>query len=76
MEIKNRLFLYPVLCSENDDYKDCSFEVKSAISEELTDLIIKFEVVLSGNEELQWLIRDGNAQVIVHIEPYYEKSRA
>ena len=75
MEIKNRLFLYPVLCAENDDYEGCSFEVKSAINEELTDLVINFDVVLDGNEELQWLIRDGNAQVIVHIECSYTAYR-
>ena len=35
MEIKNRLFPYPVLCEENDDYVDCSFNIKTEVKEEL-----------------------------------------
>lgn len=68
MEIKNRLFSYPVLCVENDDYIDCSFNVKTRVTEELTDLLLSFEVMLENNDELSWLIRDGAAEVIVHIE--------
>lgn len=28
MEIRNRLFPYPALCLDNDDYVDSSFDVK------------------------------------------------
>ena len=68
MEIKNRLFPYPVLCAENDDYIDCSFNVKTNMTEEVADLVLTFEVDLVNNDELSLLIRDGYAEVIVHIE--------
>lgn len=68
MEIKNRLFPYPVLCAENDDYIDCSFNVKTSMTEEVADLVLTFEVDLVNNDELSVLIRDGYAEVIVHIE--------
>ena len=41
MEIKNRLFPYPVLCEENDDYVDCSFNIKTEVKEELNDIVIE-----------------------------------
>ena len=68
MEIKNRLFPYPVLCVENDDYIDCSFDIKTNLTEEVADLVLTFDVELTNNNELSWLIRDGLAEVIVHIE--------
>lgn len=68
MEIKNRLFPYPVLSAENDDYVNCSFNIKTNMTEEVTDLVLTFDVELVNNEELSLLIRDGYADVIVHIE--------
>ena len=68
MEIKNRLFPYPVLCAENDDYIDCSFDIKTNLTEEVADLVLTFDVEPTNNNELSWLIRDGLADVIVHIE--------
>ena len=39
MEIKNRLFPYPVLCNENDDYEESSFYGKCNLKEELSDIM-------------------------------------
>lgn len=68
MEIKNRLFPYPVLCTENDDYMDCSFDVKANLTEDVSDFILTFDVELLNNKELNVLIREGLAEVIVHVE--------
>ena len=68
MEIRNRLFPYPVLCAENDDYINCSFNIKTNMTEEIADFVFTFDVELENNNELSWLIRDGFADVIVHIE--------
>ena len=68
MEIKNRLFPYPVLCVENDDYENCSFDVNTKVKEDINDIVLDFDIKLENNEELQWLIRDGYAQFVIHIE--------
>lgn len=68
MEIKNRLFPYPVLCEENDDYIDCSFSISMSLKEELKDLVFDLDVSIENNEELSWLVRDGKVNVIVHVE--------
>lgn len=67
MEIKNRLFPYPVLCIENDDYINCEFNIKFNQFEELKEIVLQFEVELNNNELLE-LIRQGEAEYIVHIE--------
>lgn len=68
MEIRNRLFPYPVLCIENDDYEESSFRVEYNLKEELNSLVLEFDIMLEKNEELQWLIREGMAEFIIHIE--------
>lgn len=67
MEIRNRLFPYPVLCLENDDYFDCTFNITVKQIEELKDIILQFDVELN-NKELLKLIREGKAEYLVHIE--------
>ncbi len=67
MEIKNRLFPYPVLCMENDDYIDCKFDVRYNYIEDLKNIILQFDVELD-NKELTELIRQGKAEYLVHIE--------
>ena len=67
MEIKNRLFSYPVLCMENDDYTDCEFNVLVTMTEELNDIVLDFEVQID-NEEMELLVREGFAEYTIHIE--------
>lgn len=67
MEIKNRLFPYPVLCAENDDYINNSFEVKVTQKEELKDIVLQFDIVMD-NADLAELIRSGKAEYLIHIE--------
>lgn len=68
MEIRNRLFPYPVLCNDNDDYIDSTFVVNCKCTEELSDLVLDFDIDLKNNEKLQRLIRDGFAEYVIHIE--------
>ena len=68
MEIRNRLFPYPVLCIENDDYTDSEFYVNNNLKEELTDITFSFDIFLKNNEELQYLIQKGYAEFAIHIE--------
>ena len=68
MEIRNRLFPYPVLCIDNDDYIDSFFNVKCIVKEELANLVLNFDFILENNDELQWLIREGLAEFIIHVE--------
>lgn len=67
MEIKNRLFPYPVLCEENDDYINSKFEIKVTQMEELKDIVLQFDIVMD-NEDLAGLIRSGKAEYLIHIE--------
>lgn len=67
MEIKNRLFPYPVLCMENDDYVNCRFNIRIKQTEELKDIVLQFNVDLDNKELLQ-LVREGRAEYLVHME--------
>lgn len=68
MEIKNRLFPYPVLCEDTDDYIDGEFYVDTSIVEQgLNDILVKFEMNLE-NPGLQELISKGMAEYVIHIE--------
>lgn len=68
MEIKNRLFPYPVLCQDNDDYIGSAFEIDSKLNEELSNIVLEFNIRLTDNDELLWLVREGLAEYIIHIE--------
>ena len=68
MEIKNRLFPYPVLCEDTDDYIEGEFYVDTSIVEQgLNDILVKFEMNLE-NPGLQELISKGMAEYVIHIE--------
>ncbi len=68
MEIKNRLFPYPVLCIDTDDYIEGEFYVATSIIEQgLNDILIKFEMNLD-NPGIQELISRGLAEYVIHLE--------
>lgn len=75
MEIRNRLFPYPVLCIANDDYVESFFDVECTVKEELTNLVLDFNFILENNAELEWLIREGLAEFVIHIECTYTAFR-
>ena len=75
MEIKNRLFPYPVLCDETDDYsEDSNFDVKMVQTESMNNLELTFEFDLN-NDEIENLIRMGKAKYVIHIECSYTSFR-
>lgn len=74
MEIKNRLFPYPVLCDNNDDYIESKFDVTVTKEEKLNDIILHFDIELD-NTELLSLIREGKVEYVMHIECPYTSYR-
>lgn len=68
MVIKNKIFPYPVLTSELDDYNNSSFKVTVKIAERnVTDTVLEFDIELKDNI-LQKLISEGKAIFVIHIE--------
>lgn len=68
MEIRNRLFPYPVLCEDTDDYVKGEFYVETKIVEQgLNDILLQFDIHLDDNG-LQSLINTGKAEFVIHIE--------
>ena len=67
MEIRNRLFPYPVLCNETDDYQNNVFETEMKVVERLHDIhiTVKFKM---DNLAILDLIRMGMAAYVLHIE--------
>lgn len=74
MEIKNRLFTYPVLCKDNDDYENSVFDVTVKKEDELNDIMLEFDILLD-NKEILSLIREGKAEYVIHIECPYTSYR-
>ena len=68
MEIRNRLFPYPVLCSDTDDYTSGEFSVDTEIvSQDMNSLVLRFHINLD-NAGLKMQISQGRAEFIIHIE--------
>ena len=68
MEIKDKLYPYPVLWNKNDDYKmpsEFSAEIKTEENFKNTKLKIKFFL---KDKEIEKLIRENKAEYVVHIE--------
>ncbi len=68
MEIRNRLFPYPVLCDDTDDYVSGGFSVDTEIiNQDINSMVLKFHMNLD-NAGLKGLISQGYAEYIIHIE--------
>ena len=67
MDIKYRLYPYPVLTSETDDYLDSTFQFVTDVTRGIRELKFSFKMELE-NEGLHTLIEEGNAEFLVHIE--------
>lgn len=68
MEIKNRLFPYPVLSVDTDDYISGQFDVETEIVEQgINDILIRFRINLD-NPGLESLINTGKAEYVIHLE--------
>lgn len=67
MEIKNKLYPYPVLADYLDDYMNCSFDSEIAVTREGYNIVIDFSTELSC-EDIKRLITEEKAKYVYHIE--------
>lgn len=68
MVIKNRLFPYPVLCGDTDDYAETTeFAIEPKLTETPHELIFKYDFLLAC-DSLETLLRKGAAEYVLHIE--------
>ena len=67
MEIKYKLYPYPVLSGYSDDYKDGQFDVSIDISRDGYDLKISFQATLTCQSLLD-LIQNEKAKYVYHLE--------
>lgn len=67
MEIKNKLYPYPVLADYLDDYNNCSFDSEIAVSREGYNIVIGFSAELTS-ATITDLISEGSAKYVYHIE--------
>lgn len=67
MDIKYRLYPYPVLASFNDDYKNSKFHVNAECVLDGFDICINYSVELE-NDQIQELISKGKACLVFHLE--------
>ncbi len=68
MVIKDRLFPYPVLCEDTDDYIEGSFHASvELVNQDVNSTDIKFHIELN-NPGLNSLISRGQAKYAVHLE--------
>lgn len=74
MDIKNKLFPYPVLCTFNDDFVESKFKVNISKSQSFKELIFDYNITLE-NEEIDKMIRDDLAEFVFHIECPYTSYR-
>lgn len=68
MDIRNRLFPYPVLCEDTDDYVEGDFYVETKLLEQnIKNILVQFNMHLD-NPGLQNLINTGKAEFVIHME--------
>lgn len=67
MDIKNRLYPYPVLAAFNDDYIDSSFRTEVEDAREGFEIVFNVQSWLE-NDDLCKMIRSGEAEFLYHIE--------
>lgn len=67
MEIRYKLYPYPVLAYYSDDYKDGSFEATIDLRKDGYNIRIDFMASLT-NEGLKRLIQTGQARYAYHLE--------
>lgn len=67
MEIKNKLFPYPVLCSFNDDYIASKFQCDISQSKSFKEIIIDYKIE-NSNEYLNKMVDSDELEYVFHIE--------
>lgn len=68
MNISKRLYAYPVLSEEKDDYNKSVFDVSLNYGKQsVSELYFNFDIKMD-NEELQHLLTSGKAEFVIHME--------
>ena len=68
MRIRDRLFPYPVLCGDTDDYdQNTEFALTQDIKETVHELVLQYDFELNC-VALEALLRKGDAEYVLHIE--------
>lgn len=68
MNITKRLYTYPVLSEERDDYIDSIFDAEVQYKMNgVNNLLFNFDIEMD-NKDLQSMILEGEAEYVIHIE--------
>lgn len=67
MDIRHKLYPYPMLAADIDDYEESSFTFSVSTEKELREIKFSFQLALE-NEDLTDIIRRGKAEYLIHIE--------
>ena len=67
MDIRYKLYPYPVLISDTDDYVHSSFQFKVDVMKGIRELRLEFLMNLD-NDEMNSMIKKGLAEYLIHIE--------
>lgn len=68
MNITNRLFAYPVLSNEKNDFKSCTFDVQfEHCMDGVNRLKLLFDILMDC-PEIEKLILNGDAEYVIHLE--------
>lgn len=67
LKITNRLYAYPVLSEDKDDYVNSEFKVSMTHDQSITHLILHFSITMD-NEDIDRLIGSGQAEYMIHAE--------
>lgn len=67
MRVKYKLFPYPIVCAELDDYKQNKFEVNFEIFKEINNIRFKFDTLLD-DPLLKKMLKEEQVELIYHVE--------
>lgn len=67
MDIKYKLYPYPVLTAGADDFVNSSFSFETTVSRGIREIKFAFDMKLN-NEEILAMLEQGDAEYLIHIE--------
>ena len=74
MDIRHRLYPYPVLSDMTNDYINSSFGMNLEVNQGMKEICFSISLCLE-NEEIKQLIADDFAEYVIHIECSYTAYR-
>lgn len=74
MDIRRRLYPYPVLSDMTSDYVNSSFSMKLEVSQGIKEICFSISLQLN-NKEIAQIITEGMAEYVIHIECPYTSYR-